>query len=799
MHCKAAQRGALLAGNNENSPRHMDALNKKSLLEKEIEDLFVVPALQKQGWRDAQIVRQESYTAGRIIIRRGQTNLWSRGKTKRPDFILYHVSHLPLAIIEAKDNNHTVEHGLEQALGYADTQNGGLDVLFVYSTNGDGFVELDRSTGEQRFLTLDQFPTPAELWARHLDAKGISPEVGHLLETPYYDGSKPRYYQYIAVNRVFEAVLCGERRMMLVMATGTGKTFMAAQIIYRLREAKKARRFLFLVDRNTLADQTMRDDFKIFSKVMTKVQNRTIEKEYEVYLALYQAVTGTEEVSNIYKQFTPDFFDVVIVDECHRGSADDDAAWREVIEYFDSAVQIGLTATPKETRQTSNTEYFGEPLYTYSLYRGIDDGFLAPFKVIEKIVDKDREGYVPDEGKADKLTGELIPARVYNTLDFDRNLIIEERTQLVAKHVSDFLKSTDRKQKTIIFCRDIDHAERMKIALIAENLDLYEENPKYIMQITSGEKGDAGRAELENFQSKEPKYPILVTTSKLLTTGVNAPTVRLIVLDAFIQSRTEFKQIIGRGTRIAEKFGKVFFTIMDFRGSTQQFYDPDFDGNPLPVDDLEPAEPNTPRPERTQPEPDGGNEQHKYLVDGVEVSVVTETVRYYDGDGRVMHENLTDYTRRNILENFASMEAFLTRWNSAERKEALLDEMRAKGILTDALKDEMGTQFKHLDDFDLVCHLAFGAAPLTRAERANNVQKRDVYNRYGGAARQVLDALLQKYADEGIVAIEDTQDLKVRPFTDIGTPVEIVKMFGGKDGYFTMLTELKNELYKISA
>ncbi|MCE7922072.1 MAG: restriction endonuclease [Haliscomenobacteraceae bacterium CHB4] len=778
----------------------MDTLDKKSLLEKQIEDEYIVPALKGSGWHDWQIARQESYTAGRIIVRRGSANLWTRGERKIPDFVLYHVAHLPLAVIEAKDNNHTVEHGLGQALEYADADAGGLDVLFVYSTNGDGFIELDKTTGEEKFLTLDQFPLPADLWRRYLAAKGLSAEHGSLIETPYYDGATPYYFQYIAVNRIFETVLRGERRMMLVMATGTGKTFMASQIIYRLREARLARRFLFLVDRNTLADQTMRDDFKIFSPVMTKITNRKVEKEYQVYLSLYQAVTGTEEEKNVYKEFSPDFFDVVIVDECHRGSADDDAAWREVIEYFEPAVQIGLTATPKETRQTSNTEYFQNVLYTYSLFRGIDDGFLAPFKVIEKIVDKDRAGYVPEEGKADKLTGELLPARVYNTLDFDRNLVIEERTQLVAKHVSDFLKSTDRKQKTIIFCRDIDHAERMKIALIAENLDLYEDNPKYIMQITSGEKGDAGRAELENFQSKEPKYPIIVTTSKLLTTGVNAPTVKLIVLDAFIQSRTEFKQIIGRGTRIAEKFGKVFFTIMDFRGSTQQFYDPDFDGNPLPLDDFDETEPVLPAKERDQPKPDddtGG--QRKYVVDGVPVDVVMETVRYYDGAGRIMHENLTDYTRRNILENFASIEDFLTRWNEADRKEALLAELRTHGILTDALKDETGERFKQLDDFDLICHLAFGAKPLTRAERADDVQKRDIYARYGGQARQVLDALLQKYADEGIASIEDTQDLKVRPFTDIGTPVEIVKMFGGKDAYFAMLAELKNELYKISA
>lgn len=777
----------------------MNTQDKKSLLEKEIEDAYIVPALKRKGWRDNQIVRQEPYTAGRIIVRRGSANLWTRGERKRPDFILYHLSHLPLAIIEAKDNHHNVDSGLGQALGYADPKKGGLDVLFVYATNGDGFVEVDQSTGEQRFLTLEQFPTAAELWQRYLAAKGFTPEQGQLLETPYYDGVKPYYYQYIAVNRVLETILRNERRMLLVMATGTGKTFMAAQIIYRLREARLARRFLFLVDRNTLADQTMRDDFKIFSKVMTKVQNRTIEKEYQVYLALYQAVTGTEEPNNIYKQFDRDFFDVVIVDECHRGSADEDAAWREVLEYFEPAVQIGLTATPKETHQTSNTEYFSEPLYTYSLFRGIDDGFLAPFKIIEKIVDKDSEGYVPEEGKADKLSGDLIPARIYNTVDFDRNLVIEERTQLVAKHLSDFLKSTDRKQKTIVFCRDIDHAERMKIALIAENADLIDENPKYVMQITSGKKGADGRDELENFQSKEPKYPIIVTTSKLLTTGVNAPTVKVIVLDTFIQSRSEFKQIIGRGTRIAEKFGKVFFTIMDFRGSTHQIYKQGFDEIPIPIydhDESEASETNAGEDTQTGHNPNGNK---KYVIDGVPVSVVMETVRYYDGEGRVMQENLINYTRKNILQQFADLEAFLSRWNGADNKETLLNELRAQGILTDALKDDVGEKYKHLDDFDLILHLAFGAKPLTRAERANNVQKRDIYARYGENARQVLDALLQKYADEGIAAIEDTQDLKVRPFTEIGTPVEIVRLFGGKTGYFAMLAELKNELYKISA
>lgn len=775
----------------------MSLPDKKILSEKELEDLVIVPALLSSGWHPRQIRRQDAYTIGRVIIRNVRQNLWTRGQPKRPDFVLYHEAHLPLAIIETKENNLTIDHGVEQALGYADTDNGGLDVPFVYATNGDGFIEVDKSTGEQRLIALEQFPTPHELWTRYLTAKGLTPEQGRQLETPFYDGKTPRYYQLIAVNRTLEAVLRGQSRVLLVMATGTGKTYMASQIIYRLREAKLARRFLFLVDRNTLADQTLRNDFKMFSKVATKIKNRTIEKEYEVYVALYQAVSGTEDIRNIYKEFTPDFFDVVIVDECHRGSAAEDAAWREILNWFEPAVQIGLTATPKETRTVSNIDYFGEPVYTYSLYRGIDDGFLAPYKVIEKIVDKDREGYAPEAGKTDKLSGELIPPRVYNTLDFDRNLVIEERTQLVAQHVSDYLRASgDRMQKAIIFCRDIDHAERMKIALIAENLDLWEQNRKYVMQITSGEEGEAGRTELENFQSIEKPYPVLVTTSKLLTTGVDAPTVKLIVLDTFINSPTEFKQIIGRGTRLAEKFGKLYFTIMDFRGSTQQFYDPDFDG--LPMQDVEFGNEPEPTEREKRPEPEEVG-QRKFVIDDVPVRVVAETVRYYDGQGRLMSENLVDYTRKNINQAFSSLEAFLNRWHDADRKEALLNELQAQGILTGILKDEMGQQYRALDDFDLICHLAFGAKPLTRAERARDVQKRDLYTRYQGRARQVLDALLQKYADEGIAPIEDAQGLKTKPFTDIGTPVEIVRLFGGKEGYYRMLHDLKAELYKQSA
>jgi len=778
--------------------------SKQECSEKELEDLYIEPALIDAGWNKKNIKRQIAYTDGRINVRFANQTELLRGEKQIPDFILYHAPHLPLAVIESKQNKFNVDYGLNQALRYSDVDNGGLEIPFVYATNGDNFVEIDRFTGEQRIFSLDQFPSPAALWERYKEAKQLSDEQAKLLETPFYDdGRKPRYYQQIAVNRVFENVVKNQNRLLLVMATGTGKTYMASQIIYRLRKAGLKKRFLFLVDRNTLADQTIRDDFKIFRNVLTKVSDRIVEQEYEVYIALYQAVDGKEEDKKIFKQFPPTFFDVIIVDECHRGSAAEDSAWREVLTHFESATQIGLTATPKETRDVSNIHYFGEPIYVYSLYRGIDDGFLAPFKVIKKSFNIDEEGYVPELGKTDKYSGDLIPRRLYDTFDFDRKLVIETRTQLVAEELTKYLKATDRFQKTIVFCKDIDHAERMRIALIAENTDLFEQNPKYIMQITSGEKGEKGRNELENFQKKDTRYPTIVTTSKLLSTGVDMPTVRCIVLDAGIDSSIEFKQIIGRGTRIAEKYGKVFFTIIDFKGATQKFLDPNFDGLPEVDIDFDPEPPTdggegnpnpTPNPRPTPPPP-----RPKYVVDEVPVSVVREQVMYYNGEGQIMTESLTEYTRQHILSRYATPEAFAEVWNTAERKSLLMKELETQGILIESIQAEMGGVWQNMDEYDLVCHLAYNAPVVLRENRAKRLQNHPIMKQYNAKAQALIQALLNKYTERGITQIEDATDLQANPFAEMGTTVELVKLFGNKTNYYAMLQQLKKALYNEAA
>ena len=782
--------------------------SKKDCSEKELEDLYIEPALMHVGWDKKNIKRQPSsrYTDGRINVRFANKIENLRGKEKIPDIILYHSPHLPLALIESKQNDFNVDKGLKQALDYTDVENGGLEIPFVYATNGDSFVEVDRFTGEQRTFPLDQFPSPATLWQRYKEAKKLSDEQATLLETPFYDdGRKPRYYQQIAVNRVFENVIKNQNRLLLVMATGTGKTYMASQIIYRLRKAGLKKRFLFLVDRNTLADQTIRDDFKIFRNVLTKVTDRIVEQEYEVYIALYQAVDGKEESKKIFKQFPPTFFDVIIVDECHRGSAAEDSAWREVLNHFASATHIGLTATPKETKDVSNSHYFGDPIYVYSLYRGIDDGFLAPFKIIKKSFNVDEEGYVPEVGKTDKYSGDLIPRRIYDTFDFDRKLVIETRTQLVAQELTKFLKTTDRFQKTIVFCKDIDHAERMRIALIAENVDLFEQNHKYVMQITSGEKGENGRNELENFQKKDTRYPTIVTTSKLLSTGVDMPTVRCIVLDSGIDSSIEFKQIIGRGTRIAEKYGKVYFTIMDFKGATHKFLDPNFDLPPIADPDFDPQPeppgggndgPNSPpTPPPTPPQPP----RPKYVVDEVPVNVVREQVMYYNGEGQIMTESLTEYTRQHILSHYATPEAFAEVWNTAERKSLLMKELETQGILIESIQHEMGGVWKNMDEYDLVCHLAYNVPVVLRENRAKRLQNHPIMKRYNTKAQALIKALLDKYTERGITQIEDTTDLQANPFAEMGTAVELVKLFGNKANYYAMLQQLKNALYNEAA
>lgn len=776
----------------------MEELNKKSLSERDICTKFITPAVVKAGWDVLLQVREEfTFTDGRIIVR-GQMAARSKQR-KRADYVLSYKSGIRLAIIEAKDNNHSVGAGMQQGIAYAEA----LDVPFVYSSNGDAFIERDRTRtgGElEREISLDAFPSPEELWQRYSAWKGIErPEQQAVVTQDYYtdvSGKRPRYFQEIAINRTIEAIVRGQNRVLLVMATGTGKTYTAFQIIWRLWKSKTKKRILFLADRNILVDQTKMNDFQPFGGAMTKVINRKVDKSYEIYLALYQAVSGTEEEQNIYKQFSPDFFDLVVVDECHRGSAAEDSSWREILEYFESATQIGMTATPKETTEVSNIEYFGEPVYTYSLRQGIADGFLAPYKVIRIDIDRDLEGWRPTPGQRDRY-GNVIEDREYNRSDFDRTLVLEERTRLVARKVSEFLKATDRYAKTIIFCEDIDHAERMRQALVNENGDLCAENSKYVMKITGDDK--EGKAELDNFIMPESRYPVIVTTSRLLSTGVDAQTCKLIVLDRNINSMTEFKQIIGRGTRINEEYGKLFFTIMDFRGATRLFRDPDFDGEPVQIYEPGPDEPPVPPEEPTGEDEEGGQivetppgGRQKFYVSGEAASVASERVQYYGPDGQLITESLKDYTRQTVRAAFSSLDDFLRRWSDTEQKQAIISEMGEQGVLFEALAEEVGREF---DAFDLICHVAFDQRPLTRRERASRVRKRNYFGKYGKQARRVLEALLDKYADEGVEHIEGLEVLKVRPLDEFGSPLEIVKAFGGKQQYTEAVRELEAELY----
>ena len=791
-------------------------MNKKTLTETDIRTKFITPALvgtNGEKWNVMTQIREEAYfTKGRVIVR-GKTV--KRGEAKKADYLLYYKPNVPLAVLEAKDNNHALGDGMQQALEYAEI----LDVPFAYSSNGDAFLEHDRTVTNgtvTREIPLDQFPTPEDLWARYCAAKGWTEGQQKVTTQDYYDdGSRksPRYYQLIAINRTVEAIARGENRILLVMATGTGKTYTAFQIIWRLWRSGAKKRILFLVDRNILADQTKTNDFKPFGTAMTKITNRTVDKSFEIYLCLYQAVTGTEEDQNIYKQFSPDFFDLVIVDECHRGSAADDARWRQVLEYFTSATQIGLTATPKETKEVSNIEYFGDPLYTYSLRQGISDGFLAPYKVVRIGLDRDILGWRPELGQVDKY-GQLIEDREYNLRDFDKNLILEKRTELVAAKVSEFLRTTNRFAKTIVFCETTDHAERMRQAMVNANPDLAAANNKYVMRITGDD--DEGKAQLDNFIDPESTYPVVACTSRLMSTGVDAQTCHLIVLDKRIASMTEFKQIIGRGTRINEDYGKFYFTIMDFRGATALFADPTFDGDPVqiyePGPDDPPVPPDEPPPGSESPDEDvlredplpygatpggpSGSGATRYVVNNVSVSVSVERVQFLDENGRLITESLTDYTRKTVRTAYASLDDFLTVWNDAEKKQAVLEELATKGVFLDELAEQVGRQY---DAFDLVCHVAFDAPPLTRKERADGVKKRNVFAKYGEKARAVLDALLQKYADSGITSVESLEILKVDPLTAHGTPVEIVKLFGGRDGYLAAIRELETALYQKAA
>lgn len=815
-------------------------MNKQGLSERDICTKFITPALRQAGWDLVTQIREEvSFTKGRIIVR---GKLVSRGKGKRADYILSVKPNIPLAIIEAKDNKQPIAGGLQQALEYAET----LEIPFVFSSNGDGFVFHDR-TGQsltpEVTLRLDEFPSPQDLWAKYQQWKGMSDSEADIALQDYYDdgsGKSPRYYQVNAVNTAIEAIAKGQDRVLLVMATGTGKTYTAFQIIWRLWKAGKKKRILFLADRNVLIDQTMVNDFRPFAGKMAKLstQSKTIERadgsktelalaldkkrridpSYEIYLGLYQAITGPDESQKIYREFSPDFFDLIVIDECHRGSAADDAAWREILDHFSTATQIGLTATPKETEYASNSAYFGPPIYTYSLKQGIRDGFLAPYKVIKVHIDRDISGYRPEQGQLDR-DGQEVEDRIYNNKDFDRTLVLDDRTRIVARKVSDFLKeSGDRMQKSIIFCVDQEHAARMRQALINENADLAQINHRYVMRITGNDKD--GLDQLGNFIDPESPYPVLVTTSRLMSTGVDAQTCRLIVLDREVGSMTEFKQIVGRGTRVHEDTRKFYFTVMDFRGATNHFADPDFDGEPVQIYTPGPNGPISPPEDEPDPGIEGGDEGseggeptvlvdpggvytpkganpiRKIYVDGVGATIVAERIEYLDENGKLVTESLRDYTRKALKRRFSSLDDFLKRWKAEGRKSAVFDELEAEGLPLDLVAAELG---KDLDPFDLICHIAFDAKPLTRRERADNVKKRDVFTKYGPQARAVLEGLLDKYADEGVLNLDDPAVLKISPFTGMGSVVELIRAFGGRPGFEQAVHDLQSAIYEESA
>lgn len=825
-------------------------MDKTKLSESDICDKYIRPAMERAGWNGLdQIFREYPLRAGRVVVR-GSKAYRDKSTVLRADYALFYKANIPLAVVEAKDNQHAVGAGMGQALNYAQL----LDVPFSFSSNGDGFVFRDATfaTGVlEQNLTLEEFPSPQELWARYCAWKGWTAEQSRVVGFDYAPHKTPRYYQLNAVNRAVEAIAAGQNRVLLVMATGTGKTYTAFQIIHRLwkspwRADKPGgqKRILFLADRNILIDQTMVNDFRPFKGAMAKLSpnakgvervdaqgtvsvedvdlavNKTtklVDKSYEIYLSLYQAVTGTEEERNIYKQFSPDFFDLIVVDECHRGSASEDSAWRDILTYFASATQIGLTATPKETKDVSSTHYFGEPVYTYSLKQGIEDGYLAPYKVIRVDLDKDTFGWRPTAGMTDKH-GHAIEDRIYTGADMNRRLVLEQRDAAVAAKITDYLKATDRYAKTIVFCEDIDHAARMRQALANANADLCAKEPKYVVQIT-GDNAE-GKMELDNFIDPEKPYPVIATTSKLMSTGVDAQTCKLIVLDQGIQSMTLFKQIIGRGTRLREDLGKTWFTILDFKRATELFADKDFDGEPVQIYEPGSGEPVAPPdapaiPDASQPldperleghlqdplgpfagggTPDGPK---KYVLgNNVTVSVARERVQYLNAQGKLITESLRDYTRINLRKHYESLDQFLQAWQQADRKAALLQELEGQGVLLEALADEVAhTGMVDLDPFDLLLHVAYDQPPLTRSERARRVQKRNVFTHYGPVARKVLEALLDKYADEGIATIESNEVFKLQPFTDLGSPVELVRSFGGRPQYLHALQTLERELY----
>ncbi|EFL2532710.1 TPA: DEAD/DEAH box helicase family protein [Escherichia coli] len=805
----------------------MAELNLSNLTEADIITKCVMPAILNAGWDNTTQIRQEvKLRDGKVIVR---GKVAARRTVKSADIVLYHKPGIPLAVIEAKANKHEIGKGMQQGIEYARL----LDIPFVFATNGDGFIFRDATAAEgeclEKQITLDDFPSPAELWQKFCLWKGYTQAQLPVITQDYYDdgsGKSPRYYQLQAINKTIEAVSNGQNRVLLVMATGTGKTYTAFQIIWRLWKSKNKKRILFLADRNILVDQTKNNDFQPFGTAMTKVSGRTIDPAYEIHLALYQAITGPEEDQKAFKQVAPDFFDLIVIDECHRGSASEDSAWREILNYFSSATQIGLTATPKETHEVSSTDYFGDPVYVYSLKEGIEDGFLAPYKVVRVDIDVDLQGWRPTKGQTD-LNGEVIDDRIYNQKDFDRTMVIDERTELVARTITDYLKRTNPMDKTIVFCNDIDHAERMRRALVNLNPEQVKKNDKYIMKITGDD--EIGKAQLDNFINPKKPYPVIATTSELMTTGVDAKTCKLVVLDQNIQSMTKFKQIIGRGTRIDERYGKLWFTILDFKKATELFADERFDGIPEKVMDTTPediADPESDFEEKLEEISEHDEEQvtgvdeppappyqvtdtddvgplpeedekkiRKFHVNGVAVGVIAQRVQYYDADGKLVTESFKDYTRKTLLKEYASLDDFTRKWQDADRKEAIIHELEQQGIIWEVLAEEVG---KDLDPFDMLCHVVYGQPPLTRKERAENVRKRNYFTKYSEAAQAVLDNLLDKYADAGVQEIESIQVLKLKPFDSMGTLPEIIKTgFGDRNGYNQALSELENEIYQL--
>ncbi|MEP3350770.1 MAG: DEAD/DEAH box helicase family protein [Marinomonas sp.] len=816
-------------------------INKAKLTETDIITKFVLPAIQGVGWDDMTQIRQEvPLTDGKVVVR---GSVAARQKGKRADIVLYHKLGKPLAVIEAKANKYSIGQGMQQALGYA----GLLEVPFVFATNGDSFIFHDKTNPTQleTEIRLEDFPTPQSLWQKYCQWKGYKAEHIPTIEQDYYDDGTeekpPRYYQIQAINKTVEAIAAGQDRCLLVMATGTGKTYTAFQIIWRLWKARAKKRILFLADRTALIDQAKKNDFQPFGPAMTKIKGHEIDPAYEIHLALYQGLTGKEEELKAYKQVSPDFFDLIVIDECHRGSASEDSAWREILEHFSAASQIGLTATPKETDEVSNIEYFGDPIYTYSLKQGIEDGFLAPYKVVRVDIDVDVQGWRPMKGQVDKK-GNEVEDRIYNQKDMDRTLVIDERTQLVAQTITNYLKRTDPMAKTIVFCNDIDHAERMRSALVNLNPEQITKNEKYVMRIT-GDNQD-GKDQLENFIDRKKPYPVIATTSELMTTGVDAKTCKLVVLDQGIQSMTKFKQIIGRGTRIDDRYGKLWFTILDFKKATELFADERFDGEPEQVkvttpadfesdealddiiDGLDDVDANNPfgdediDPASVQ-EPEAPYDSHdnsamndtssnnftggmgeewddeekirKFYINGVAVKALAERIQYYDTDGKLVTESFKDYTRKTMEKQFSSLDDFIKKWQSAERKQTILDEMAEQGIIWQALEEEVG---KDMDPFDMICHLVYDMPPLTRQERAKNVKKQNYFTQYSDTAQQVLNNLLDKYADVGVQEIESMQVLKVQPFNEIGSLSDIIKKgFGGKPQYEQAIKDLETHIY----